>query len=515
MNGAESLVETLVATGIEVCFTNPGTSEMHFIAALDKLPGVRCVLCLFEGVATGAADGYARMAGKPAATLLHLGSGLGNGMANLHNAGRAYSPIVNIVGDHATYHRKYDAPLTSDIEGAARTVSRWVRTASNSAEVGALAALAVMEAASPPGGPATLILPANGAWDEGGRPGVPAKSVPPRETIDDSAISQAVEVLGKGGEAMLLIGCHALLEEGLELAGAIADKTGCKLRAPWSNARIARGAGRVPIERIPYPIVQAIQAFDGIRDLVLVGAKSPVAFFAYPDKPSDFVPEGCRVHNLGGPEGDQLAVLRRLYEMLECSEENVRRQPRHRPDIPTGEITKEKIAALLGALMPEDAIVCDESLTTGRAFFPQTAGAPKHDWLQLTGGAIGMAMSLSVGAAIACPGRQVLCLQSDGGGLYTNQALWTQAREKLDVVTLIWANRSYETLRAELSNVGVQNVGRKALDMLSLTDPMIDWVSLAGGLGVSAAKVNTMEEFHVELAGFLEKKGPGLIEVVL
>jgi len=514
MNGAESLVETLVAGGVEVCFTNPGTSEMHFVAALDSVPGIRCVLCLFEGGATGAADGYARMAGKPAATLLHLGPGLGNGIANLHNARRARSPIVNIVGDHATYHLQHDAPLTSDIEGLARPVSAWVRTTQNAASVGSDAAEAIAAASAPPGRIATLILPADAAWTEGGKV---ARTPPiaPAKRVSEAAIAGAAQALRAGKETMLMLGGAALRQEGLDWAGAIAAKTGARLMAQGSNARVERGAGRVPVERVPYPVDSALAVLKDVRRLVLVGAGVPVAFFAYPGKPGRLISEDCEVRILAAPEDDLTATLAALADAVGAKKSEAPRQIAARPDLPSGAITLDSIAATLGALLPEDAIVCDESVTTGRGFFTLTRGAAPHDWLQITGGAIGLGIPLATGAAVAAPHRKVINLEADGSGMYTLQALWTQARERLDVLTVIWANRSYAILRGELANVGARNPGRKALDMLSLDNPALDWVSLAKGMGVEGKRVTTIDAFADAFRAALTMRGPFLIEVVI
>jgi acetolactate synthase I/II/III large subunit len=514
MNGAESLVETLVAGGVEVCFTNPGTSEMHFVAALDSVPGIRCVLCLFEGGATGAADGYARMAEKPAATLLHLGPGLGNGIANLHNARRARSPIVNIIGDHATYHLRHDAPLTSDIEGLARVVSAWVRTTPDSASVGSDAADAIAAAKAPPGQIATLILPADAAWTAGGKV-ARAKPVAAAKTVAASAIDEAAQILRAGKGSMLMLGGTALRQDALDWAGAIAARTGARLMAQGSNARVERGAGRVPVERVPYPVDQALAVLKDVRHLVLVGASAPVAFFAYPGKPGRLIPEDCEVHVLATPEDDLGGTLAALAEAVGAKKSQAPRQAETRPDLPTGAITLDSIAAALGALLPENAVVCDESVTTGRGFFPLTRGAAPHDWLQITGGAIGLGIPLATGAAVPVPDRKVINLEADGSGMYTLQALWTQAREQLDVLTVIWANRSYAILRGELANVGARNPGRKALDMLSLDNPALDWVSLAKGLGVEGKRVTTIDAFADAFRAALRRRGPFLIEVAI
>ncbi len=513
MNGAESLVRTLVAGGVEVCFTNPGTSEMHFVAALDKVEGMRCVLCLFEGVATGAADAYARMAEKPASTLLHLGPGLANGLANLHNAKRARSPMVNIVGEHATYHRRFDAPLTSDIEALAGQFSPWLRTSESAATVGADGAEAIAAARTAPGQIATLILPADTAWTEGGAV-APVPAVAPPAKASEEALRAAAEALRSGEPALLFLGHQAVRARGSALAARIAARTGARFLAQGSNARMERGAGRVPIERLPYAVDLALAGLAEVKHLILVGAPPPVAFFAYPGKPSEFAPAACRIHRLAAPAEDQIDALERLAEAVGAPAEAPLRDPPG-PELPKGPLSPETIGRVLGALIPENAVVCDESITTGRNFFPMTHGAPPHDWLQLTGGAIGEGIPLAIGAGVACPDRKVINLQADGSALYTAQGLWTQARENLDVLTLVWANRSYAILRAELANVGAENPGRKALDMLSLDDPAIDWVSLAKGYGVEARRAETLEELIAAFRAGLARRGPFLVEVVL
>jgi acetolactate synthase I/II/III large subunit len=513
MNGAESLVRTLVAGGVEACFTNPGTSEMHFVAALDKVEGMRCVLCLFEGVATGAADGYARMAEKPASTLLHLGPGLANGLANLHNAHRARSPMVNIVGDHATYHRRFDAPLTSDIEMLARQYSAWLRTSEDSTAVAADGAEAIAAARTAPGQIATLILPANTAWGEGGEIAT-MPAVPARAKASEDALRGAVEALRSGEPALLFLGDKAVRARGIELASRIAAATGARVLAQTSNSRMERGAGRIPVERLPYPVDLALAALKDVKHLILIGAISPVAFFAYPGKPSELAPEGCAMHRLAQPSEDQIDALERLAEAVDAPAAAPAKR-NERPGLPKGPLTPEAIGLTLGALIPENTVVCDESITTGRNFFAASHRAAPHDWLQITGGSIGLGIPMATGAAVACPDRKVINLQADGSGLYTAQALWTQARENLDVLTLIWANRSYAILRGELANVGAENPGRKALGMLSLDNPPIDWVSLAKGYGVEARRAETLDELIAGMRAGLARRGPYLVEVVL
>ncbi|MFK5595489.1 acetolactate synthase large subunit [Methylobacterium sp. HMF5984] len=514
MNGAESLVRTLVAGGVEVCFTNPGTSEMHFVAALDRVEGMACVLFLFEGGATGAADGYARMADKPASTLLHLGPGLANGLANLHNARRARSPIVNIVGEHATYHRIHDAPLTSDIAGFARPVSAWLRMGTTAEAIAADGADAIAAARTAPGRIATLILPADTAWNPG--TGIaPVPAIPERARAGADAQRRAVAALASGEPAVLYLSDRAVRGEGRRIAARIARKTGAKLLAMAANARIDRGAGTVPIERLPYPIDAAIETLAPFRHVILVGATPPVGFFAYPGKPSVLSAPDAETIVLATPEEDQIEALERLAEAVGAPADESSAAGA-RPELPTaGALADAAIGRVLGALIPEGAIVCDESITTGRNFFGQTHAAAPHSWLQLGGGAIGLGIPMATGAAIACPGRKVIALQADGSALYTAQALWTQARERLDVVTLIWSNRSYAILRHELANVGAANPGPKAIGMLTLDDPAIDWVSLARGFGVEARRVENLADFIDVFRGALARRGPFLIEVAL
>jgi acetolactate synthase I/II/III large subunit len=514
MNGAESLVETLAEAGVEVCFANPGTSEMHFVAALDRVGGVRCVLGLFEGVATGAADGYARMADKPASTLLHLGPGLANGLANVHNARRANTPMVNIVGDHATYHKQYDAPLTSDVEGVARPFSDWVRTSVDSRSVARDGAAAVAAAMAPPGRVATLILPADASWNEADGP-APLPPVEGRAPVAPEAISQAARALRSGEPAVLFMGGHALREPGLTLAGCIAAKTGARLLAQTLNARVERGAGRVAVDFLPYPVDAALATLADVRHLVLVGSREPIAFFAYPEKPSVLSPPQCETHTLATPGEDVVGALEVLAEEIGAPQNApVQELEKHPP--PSGEaITLEAAAAAVATLLPEGAIVVDEALTAAAAFMSRTRGAASHDYLQVTGGAIGIGLPLATGAAVACPDRRVVCLQADGSAMYTLQALWTQAREGLDVTTILLNNRSYAILKRELSNLGPGDVGRRALDMMELDRPTLDWVDLARGMGVEAQRAERLEELERHFAAGLRSEGPYLIDLML
>jgi acetolactate synthase-1/2/3 large subunit len=513
-NGAQALIRTLVNCGVRACFTNPGTSEMHFVAALDSVPEMRAVLALFEGVATGAADGYARMADAPAATLLHLGPGLGNGLANLHNARRAKSPVVNVVGDHATYHTQYDAQLQSDIETVARNVSRWVRTSKSTEELASDAAEAVAAAVGPPGQVATLILPADVSWSEGGQPANPIQSAAPTPASAD-VLDGVAQALRKGGRTAVLLGGRVLRQPGLLAAGRIAAATGAKLFCETFPARLERGGGVVPLERIAYiPELASVQ-LDGLKHLIVVDAKPPVSFFAYPGRKSYLVPDGCQVHELAGPSFDVVGSLEALVELLGAGAAKPELQPPSRPEPASGQLTAEKACQVIGALMPENAIVSDESVTSGATLPLHTSGAPPHDWLALTGGAIGQGLPVAVGAAVACPDRPVLALEADGSAMYTIQALWTMAREQLNVTVIIFNNRAYSILSVELARVRAQGAGPKAHAQLDLSGPDLDFVELATGLGVPAQRVDTAEQLSEALRQATAEPGPRLIEVVV
>ena len=499
-----------------MCFANPGTSEMHFVAALDRKPEMRCILGAFEGVVTGAADGYGRMTRRPAATLLHTGPGLANGLANLHNARRASTPIINVVGDHASHHLKFDAPLTSDIESLARPMSNWVHRVASSEEVGSAVGEAYLAARTIPG-VATMILPADAAWgevpDQVARPiDVPAPLLPDARDIRDvaSAIRQ------HRGRFGLLLGGEAALEEGTEWAGRIAEVFEGRVFAEVLPTRVARGRGRVSPQSIPYPIEMSLQTLKDVELLVLVGAVEPVAFFGYPGKPSRLLPEGSSAIALAGRSEDQTGALRALAEELGAAGK------RTRLDLPalgsvdlSGPLTGDAIGQLLARNLPDGAIVCDEGGMSAWSFRALARQAAQHDALSVTGGSIGIGIPMSVGAAVACPYRKVVNLEADGSGLYTVQGLWTEAREDLDILTIIFSNRAYGILQMELKNLGVTEVGRNARRMMSLDDPPLDWVQIAQGMGVEARRVDTCEAFAKILRVALKRRGPFLIECVI
>ncbi len=514
MNGAESLLRTFVASGVEACFANPGTSEMHFVAALDRVDGMRAVLCLFEGVVTGAADGYGRMAGKPACTLLHLGPGLGNGFANLHNARRAGTPIVNVVGDHAKFHLQYDAPLTSDVVGLARTCSAWVHVSTNAKSVSADGAKAVLAARGTPGQIATLVLPADTAWDAADG-AADALAVPAPPAVADATIDLVAGILKGSRKAAILIRGAGLLADGLEQAGRVAQATGAALLCDTFVPRLQRGAGRVEVSRIPYFAEQIVDFLEGYEELVLVGAQPPVSFFAYPGKPSWCVPEGCRITYLAQPHEDSVGALRSLAAAVGAAAQPTKRAALQRPDLPTGALHQASVGMAIAALLPEGAVLVDEAATSGFAPYGFTSTAAPHDYLGITGGSIGWGLPVAAGAAVACPDRKVVCLHGDGGAMYTLQALWTQAREKLDVVNVIFANRSYAILNIELMRVGAGNGGPKALSMLDIGDPTLDFCKLAEGMGVAASRATTAEAFADQFGEAVRGRGPRVIEVVL
>jgi acetolactate synthase-1/2/3 large subunit len=514
MNGAQSLVQTLVNCGVDVCFANPGTSEMHFVSALDSVPAMRPVLCLFEGVATGAADGYGRISGKPAATLLHLGPGLANGLANLHNARRAASPVVNVVGDHATTHHQYDAPLTADIEGFARPVSSWIASSKSAADVAGDAARAVQAARSAPGGVATLILPADTAWSPAEGAVGPLPEIVAGK-VGSEAIERVAQLLGNGKKTALLMRGKALRGAGLEAAGRIQAKTGARLLCDTLSPLTELGAGRVSVERIPYFAEQIVAFLRDIEQIVLVGAKPPVSFFAYPGKPSFCAPEGCQFARLAQPHEDGVRALQDLALALDALAE-----PRTRNALALGELPPDgpldafKVAQIVAHLTPDDVIYSEEAATSSLPLLMSLARARPHLHMPVCGGSIGQALPVAVGAALAAPDRKIVCASGDGGAAYTLQALWTMARENLDVTTIIYANRSYLILNIELVRVGA-SAGPRALSMLDLHNPEMNWTRIAAGFGVEASRATTTREFADQYKSAMATRGPRLIEAMI
>lgn len=513
MNGAESLVHTLTDQGVEICFANPGTSEMHFLKALEN-PRMRSVLCLFEGVCTGAADGYYRMKGTPASTLLHLGPGLANGLANIHNAKRASSGMVNIVGEHSAAHLRYDPPLMSDIEGLARPLSHWVRRVESADSVAWDVAAAVARANQKPGQISTLILPGDASWQQAGAPAALPATVAKAKLPDTNQIDHVAKVLQSGEPALIILAGQATRGRALELAGKIKAATGCRVATQFFTARIERGAGRFTLERIPYAVGLAVEYLKGFKHIITVETTEPIAFFSYPDKPSLLKSPGTSVHTLIDIGEDSVAGLEMLVHALGATAPAVLQQ-RAAAIAPSGALTPASIAQALAAALPENCILVDESLTTGRETMGLTVGAAPHDLINNMGGSIGYGTPVATGAALACPDRRVFCMVGDGSAMYTIQSLWTQAREGLNVTTIIFANNSYAILKQEYANMGAGAPGPQALAMIDIDKPRIDWRAMATSMGVPSVSVDTAEGFYQAMLDLARQPGPSLIEVRL
>jgi len=512
MTGAEALVGTLADHGVTACFANPGTSEMHLVTALDGEPRIRSVLCLFEGVATGAADGFARVSGIPAMTLLHLGAGYLNAGANIHNAGRANSPMINVIGDHAVPHLKYDAPLTSDIRGLAGPNSLWIKSADKVADTGKLAAEAYAASFGPKPGPVALLLPADSAWLEGGTKGTLVNPAPLR-TIAEDKITAAAKQIASAKSPVILINGTALGEAGLAAAARL-KAAGLRVLTDTFYTKMRRGAGVFAPERMQYFAEGAVADLEGSDLMVLAGTSAPVAFFAYPGKPSLLVPEGCELLNLGDASSDSAATLAALADAM-GAQDAAAPEVLVEPGLPSGDLTAQSVGQSLARHMPENALVSDDGVSNGLLSYLPTMNARAHDWMMLTGGAIGQGMPLALGAAIAAPERKVICLSGDGAGMYTNQALWSMAREGADVTTIVFVNHSYRILNIELYRTGAGNPGPTAKNMLSIGGPDIDWVQLSSSLGVPAVAAATAEDFDAALAESIAAPGPRLIAAIV
>jgi acetolactate synthase-1/2/3 large subunit len=513
VNGAHALLATLRANGVTTCFSNPGTSEMHFVAGLDDFPDVRGILCLFEGVATGAADGFARVSRRPAATLLHLGPGLANGWANLHNARRAHVPLINIVGDHATHHTAYDAPLQSDLGALASALDGWHRTTLISDSVATDTADAIRAAYGPPGQIATLILPADVSWSDLSHTPTtwPLASRPILSAPDERELNRAIEAL-RSKRTALLVGGTALDAPQLNLANRIAAATSSKFIVETFPAIMERGAGVESPDRLIYVSEFAIAQLQDLDAMIVVGARDPVSFFAYPNTASLLRAPNCALIDLAPPGTDTLTALAALAAALDAPATPP--SVGEAPSAPSGELTTTSLAAALAATLPEDVIVSDESNTAGVHFYGATRFSPRHSWMTLTGGSIGMGLPLALGAAVAS-GRRVLALEADGSMMYTLQALWTMAREGLDVTVVGLSNRSYAVLNFERQRVGVIGEGSTSQRMLDIDDPALDLSAIAKGLGVTSERVTTAEELVVALRRSYATPGPTFIEAML
>ena len=512
MTGAQALVGTLADHGVTACFANPGTSEMHLVTALDGEPRIRSVLCLFEGVATGAADGYARVAGTPAMTLLHLGAGYLNAGANIHNAGRANTPMINVIGDHAVPHLKYDAPLTSDIVGLAGPNSRWIKSANKVDQTGALAAEAYAASFGPKPGPVSLLLPADSAWLDGGKLGEPLPA-PSLRTVSDDRIQAAAAAIAEASKPVIIMNGTALTGDGLKAAARL-KAAGVRVMTDTFYGKMRRGAGVFAPERMQYFAEGAMDDLSGSDLMVLAGTSAPVAFFSYPGKPSLLVPEGCELLDLGDASTDSAGTLNALADAMNATD-SAPVEVLKQPDAPTGDLTAQSVGQSLARHLPENALVSDDGVSNGLLSYLPTQNAQPHDWMMLTGGAIGQGMPLALGAAIAAPDRKVICLSGDGAGMYTNQALWSMAREGADVTTIVFVNHSYRILNIELYRTGAGNPGPTAKNMLSIGGPDINWVQLSTSMGVPAVEATTAEAFDAALAEAIAAPGPRLIAAVV
>jgi acetolactate synthase-1/2/3 large subunit len=398
-------------------------------------------------------------------------------------------------------------------------VSHWVRTSRSSLEVaadGAQAVAATRDGAL--GRIATLALPADTAWGPGGEV-VRMPSAAALRAPDADAVRAAAKLLASlGRRAVLLVGDAGAGERAAPLAAAIARKTGCRVLAEFYSPRTAGGRGRTRIERLPYAVDAAVDKLEGAECLVLAGSTEPIGFFAYPSKPNQLKPAGCALLTLADARDDVPAALAALADELGAGAPASAATAkaieldalRH-----ANTLDADLIGHALVALLPEQAIVVDEAVTSGRAFGNRFAAAAPHDWLTVMGGAIGFGLPAALGAGLGAPGRPVLALEGDGSAMYTVQALWSIARESLPLVAVIFANRAYRILQGELEGVGATISGPKATHMLTLDQPALDWVSIAKGHGVPGARVQTPDEFVRELQRAFASRGPYLIEALV
>ncbi|GAB3930591.1 acetolactate synthase large subunit [Kribbella albertanoniae] len=513
MNGAEALVETLRLAGLQVCFTNPGSSELELLAA-GLSSELHTVLCLEEGIATGAADGFARMSGVPAATLLHQGPGLANGLANLHNAKRALSPVVNLVGASATTHHELDGPLECDIEILAGPMSGWVRTVRDARLITADTRAAIVAAHLPTPGVATLIVPSDLAaapsggavWDAPGLR-LPAPS--------SNGVDELIPLLhnGSGDDVTVLLGGTALDRHGLSVAAQVCRTLGWRPVAEAFPRLLAGGPDSLFLTRLAADPAVARRQLAGTRHLVLAGARLPVTAFAQQGAPGTLAPADCRIWSLAAPNEDATAALlqladasRRSSSQYDAPTRSARRPPLALPTV-AKPLTTELLATVVAMMLPENAVVVDETNSSGPEFAAALREAPPHDLLTGCGFAIGQGLPLAVGAAIAVPDRRVVCLESDGSAMYALAAFWSQAHEDLNVTTIILNNRGYGILRriAPAPTTG----------FFDLSAPEIDYVSVAAGLGVPGARVRTTAELRTQLGRALTHPGPYLIDAEL
>jgi acetolactate synthase-1/2/3 large subunit len=507
--GADLLVATAGANGIDHCFANPGTTELHLVQALDRSPQMRSVLCAFEGVCSGAADAYARITGRPALGLYHLGPGFANALANVHNARRHHTPMVNVIGDQASWHLEADAPLTSDIAALSQWTGRLIELDTPDA-AGAAMADAIRGALAGPQRISNLVVPADCAWGSTSGTPVVAEPIVPRVPNADEVAASAAALTRPGG-ALILDGA-ALTARSLRLADAIRNATGCLITS-GRPARQEIGTDVPLIDQLPYFPQPLQQALAGVTAAVLTGFGEPVTFFGYPDTPSYPLPDAAERLALHGPDDDLDAVLAAVA--AELGVEAIAGSGRTAdplPPVDAGPLSPRNLGQAFAAAIPDGAIVVSEAISSGGGYRALAPSAAPHTLLAVTGGAIGGGLPAAVGAAVAAPGRPVLALQADGSALYTIQSLWTMAREQLDVTVVICANRSYQILDVELAAAGIE-LSDTALT--SLDSPPVDFASLAAGFGVPGVSVSTGEELARALSRAAAEPGPHLIEAVL
>ena len=489
--------------------------------ALSGVGGVRTVLGLHENVVTGAGDGYARMARRPAMTLLHLGPGLANGLANLHNAKRASSPMLNLIGTMATWHTAADASLQMDVESLTQTVSCWASLLPSRELLHTFAreAIARVSAFASPDGCriATLLLPHDLQWQICSHSGAhmePSLIVPSSGggVVAIDALLQDLAEAGRRGA--LLLGGEALCEPMLSVFASYARCVGTAILCVNEFARADRGQGRPAVRRIPYHSQQAREFLESFTVMVFINAVEPTAQFGYPESISTLVSSHSKIHRI--PFAELSAVLHHLQGAISRDAAG-ELEPMAFPSNlfpPDGILTAPKMWQLVAGLQPLDTIIIvDESLTSGGEYWEASQHSPPFSHLSQTRGAFRNGPPCAVGAALACPDRHVINLQADSSGLYSSQALSTQARERLNITTVVCANNAYGILQVDLARQKPKFGGRGCVvnALTQLNDPPIDWVNLAAGYGVLAVTVNTCEELARELSTAIDAQGPRVI----
>ena len=514
MNGAEKLLETLVASRVNVCFSNPGTSEMQVVDEIGY-SDLRVVLCLFENSVTGMADGYARMLDKSALALVHVTCGLTNSLANMHNARIANSRMV-IFGGGIHYAHEVNEPVHAMLlrqPEVARTSAQWVLEAKTPDQLAAAATLALEASNEGAGKIAYVYGPNNAVWGESNFQGNVTAGTGERPRVSTATIKSIGDSLNAGKKTAFVLDNLALREEGLEVMGRIAEGTGGKLFREWLPPRIAMGAGRVRTEMIPYEPVDAMALFSDFDQMVLVGAKLPVCPFSYEGKPWSKVPEGCEVHTLASADHDILAALNDLAALLDVPETASDRYERNPGEAPTGTLSGASIGQSVNMLMPDHSIVLDEAMAENFMFPKLTEGAPPFEFMgACPGGAIGNGPPLACGAAIACPDRKIIVLEGDFSLMQGNTALWSMAQHDLDICVVNFNNAGSGSLTSELARVRRGEAQPKSIELLKINNPEIDYAAMAESMGIPATRAKTAEEFHAQFGEAMKKKGPHFID---